>query len=175
MKCRFCGEELFPNYKGRLNNWKCPGCSRWLIGREIKEAIPVRESGARVEKNIKKEAKSNMVEPKEKLKVEDGWEEKVAGRISFDKVGMEIVGRITDIMPTQMPNAVVNSYTMVTDDGETMGFLGTTVLDRLIGHELNSLVKIKYLGVQKTGGGRNLKTFQVFVRKEEKEAEEPTE
>lgn len=96
-----------------------------------------------------------------------GWKEKVSGKISFDEVGMVVKGKITDVKLQQMMTGEVNSYTLVTEEGETMNFLGTTVLDRLIGHEEGSLVKIEYLGTTKTGSGRPLKNFKVEIWEEE--------
>lgn len=169
MKCRFCGEELFPNYKGRPNNWKCPGCSRWLIGKEIKEAIPVRESGARVEKNIKKEAKFNMDKRKE---AGGGWEETTPIKVNFEKKGQELIGRITSISDTELG---VKSYALQGEDNVMYSFLGTSVLDKVLSDELGSLVKIQYLGDDKTSKGFKVKLFKTFVWREEKEAEEVPE
>jgi len=95
------------------------------------------------------------------------WKEKVSGKISFDEVGQVVTGRITEIKVQQMLTGEVNSYALVTDEGETMSFLGTTVLDRLLGHELDSLVKIEYQGTTKTGSGRPLKNFKVEVWEDE--------
>lgn len=95
------------------------------------------------------------------------WKEKVAGKVTFDEVGMEVVGKITDIKPQKMATGEVNSYTLLTAEGETLSLLGTTVLDRLIGHELNSLVRITYLGKTKTGAGREMKNFKIEVWEEE--------
>lgn len=161
MKCRFCGEELFPNYKGRPNNWKCPKCSRWLIGRETRRTKPARKSGSVVENRNEKEALDKM-----------GWEEKSAGKVTFDKVNQELVGRITEIKPTELG---VNSFTLVdASDGELKSFLGTTVLDRVLANELNSVVKIVYLGTARTGRGFNVKQFRVLIWKEEEGEEAPT-
>lgn len=118
--------------------------------------MPGRESGTQVETNNRKETKENM------------WNEKVSGKINFDEVGQELVGTITEVTSVQMQGGKVNSYTMVTEEGETINFLGTTVLDRLIGHELQSMVKIKYLGITKTASQRNLKNFQVHIWEEDK-------
>jgi hypothetical protein len=172
VKCFYDGAELFPNYKGRRDSWKCPVCKRWFVGKETDWKWKETELAREV-------SKQKVGKISEERRTEHVWEEKVAGKINFDKVGMEVLGRITDITQVQMPNAKVNSYTMVLDSGETVSFLGTTVLDRLVGHELNSLVKIKYLGLVKTGGARNLKTFQVHIWRDDAivpdEAEVPVE
>ena len=178
MKCPVCGSELFPNYKARTNNWKCPNCKRWFIsgksekiartkkrekGKARKEALPGRESGNTGRRNKRKECNENMA-----------WKEKVAGKISFEEVGQEIIGKITDIKDQPMPGGTsVNAYTMVTEEGELINFLGTTVLDRLIGHEEGSLVKIRYLGMTKTGSNRNLKNFHVEIWEESEEPVSP--
>jgi len=176
MKCPFDGTELFPYYKGRVNSWKCSSCSRWFVGKRVR----MKEDGAPTVIGAKTGREKMTCLSKSYGGQKEGdetmsWEEKVAGKVNFNQVGKELIGRITEVKPVKMPNAVINSYTMVTEDGETVSFLGTTVLDRLIGNELSSLVKIEYLGIVPTGGGRKLKNFRVQVwrepPKEEKEVE----
>lgn len=99
------------------------------------------------------------------------WEEKTPEKITFDTPGMEVIGRITDIKPTELK---VNSYTLLNDEGDLVSFLGTTVLDRVLSTELNSRVKIVYTGEARTGRGYKVKQFRIFTWKEGA-IEEPTE
>jgi hypothetical protein len=102
--------------------------------------------------------------PKRKRRRKMSWDEKISGKISFEKEGMEVVGKVTDIKSTDLG---VNSYSLTDEDGDLVSFLGTTVLDRLLSTELNSLVKIIYTGEVRTGRGFKVKQFRVFIWKDE--------
>ncbi len=93
-----------------------------------------------------------------------GWKERTPTKVTFNKEGMEIEGRLSNISPTQLG---VNSYTLITGEDELLSFLGTAVLDRILSKELNSLIKIKYLGEVKTGKGFKVKQFEVHVWEDE--------
>lgn len=99
-----------------------------------------------------------------------GWEEKTPEKVTFDKEGMELIGRIVSITPTELK---VNSYKLVEEEGRIKSFLGTTVLDGVLSNELGSLVKIVYMGSSKTGSGFQVKNFRVFVDRDA--SEEPIE
>lgn len=109
-----------------------------------------------------------------------GWKQKSAQKLNFGetgdkdsrkvKVGDELTGRILDASETNLDGNPHN-YTMETEGG-LITFLGTASLDRLIKDEVGNLVKIKYLGDVKSGGGFMVKQFDVAVWDEdEPEAE----
>lgn len=115
-------------------------------------------SEQKVEKNEKKEAITKM-----------GWDEKTPIKVNFTEKDQELIGKIIAISPTELG---VNSYTLEGEGGEIYSFLGTAVLDKVLSDELNSLVKIQYLGEDKTSKGFKVKLFRTYVWREDKEAEE---
>jgi hypothetical protein len=48
-------------------------------------------------------------------------------------------------------------------EGECVTFLGTTILDKFLSTEVGNLVKIEYMGEDKTRSSRTIKMFRVFV------------
>lgn len=153
--CPFCGGDLFPGYKGRENSYKCVKCHRWVVG-ELKKEESAGLKNSTVGRGIIKKEEKGMSNGE--------WEEKVAGKVTFDKEGMEIIGRITDIKDTELG---VKSYSLLDDEGNLLSFLGTTVLDRCLSTELNSRVRIIYTGQVRTGRGFQVKQFRIFTWKEE--------
>jgi len=91
-----------------------------------------------------------------------GWKEIMTEKISFEEVGMEVIGRVMAKGEAQMTSGTVGTYILQTADGE-VSFLGTTQLDRaLAGVQLGELVRIIYQGQVKTTQGRRMKTFQIL-------------
>jgi hypothetical protein len=92
-----------------------------------------------------------------------GFKEKLAEKISFDVVGMVVVGKLVSMSHNETLNC--NMYVLQpldTPEGETVTFLGTTVLDKFLSTEIGNLVKIEYTGTDKTRGGRTIKMFRVW-------------
>ena len=92
------------------------------------------------------------------------FKEKLAEKISFAEKGMIVVGKL--VAMSHNDTLSCNQYTLQpldTPDGECVTFLGTTVLDKFLASEIGSLVKIEYLGEDKTRSGRRIKMFRVFV------------
>ena len=99
-----------------------------------------------------------------------GWKEKTAEKISFSDKGMVITGKIVSV--GDAGRLEVKTYTMDTDDG-LITFLGNTVLDKVLPDELGQLVRIEYLGDQKSSGGYNVKQFKVEVWSDDESEDEP--
>ena len=95
------------------------------------------------------------------------WVKKETNRITFDTPKV-VTGTIISVEPTRFD---VNGYKIQLKDGSVMSFLGTAVLDQLIGNEEGNLVKIEYLGEERLDQGRRLKRFNVEVWREEENAE----
>ena len=91
------------------------------------------------------------------------WKTKSPRKITFDGAmeGQELIGKLDAV--GQAGSLDVHSYTMTTEDGEIVSFLGNTVLDQVLGDEEGSLVKIKYLGTAKSRAGFDVKQFEVAV------------
>jgi len=92
-----------------------------------------------------------------------GFKEKLAEKISFNVVGMVVVGKLVSMTHNETLNC--NMYVLQpldTPDGETVTFLGTTVLDKFLSTEIGNVVKIEYTGTDKTRGGRTIKMFRVW-------------
>jgi len=92
------------------------------------------------------------------------FKEKLAEKISFNEKGQILVGILKAM--SQNETLHCNQYVLQpldTPDGECVTFLGTTVLDKFLSTEIGNLVKIEYLGEDKTRGGRRIKMFRVFV------------
>jgi hypothetical protein len=96
-----------------------------------------------------------------------GWKEKTPTKITFDEsmLDQELVGKVTTVGRAGRLN--VNTYTMLTEEGDLISFLGNTVLDKVLSDELGSLVSIKYTGDVKTSGGFKVKQFEVKVWEED--------
>lgn len=101
------------------------------------------------------------------------WKEKTPRKLSFGtdiKEGTAIVGTIESCQPAG--ELGVNTYTMMTQAegdkaGELIGFLGNTMLDKVLPTELGNLVRIKYLGKVRTSAKREVMQFKVDVWEDE--------
>ena len=101
-----------------------------------------------------------------------GWKKKSAQKVNFGETGdpggrkvakgEALVGKIVGVEETTMDGHPHN-YTMEDENGDLLTFLGTAALDRLIKDEEGSLVKLTYLGDVKSGGGFNVKQFDVEI------------
>jgi len=108
------------------------------------------------------------------------WEEKSATKVNFGdtgdkdsrkvKIGQTLEGRILSAEETTLDGRPHN-YTLDEGDGKLVTFLGTASLDRLLKDEVGQLVRVKYLGDVKSGGGFMVKQFAVSVYRDH-EAEE---
>lgn len=95
-----------------------------------------------------------------------GYKEKTGTMITFDTDGMIIEGTLVEILPSGFVNdngVSVISYLVLQKNGKLVQFLGTTMLERLLSDELNSKVRITYLGEAKSSKGRTFKNFKIEV------------
>lgn len=91
-----------------------------------------------------------------------GWKQKNPVKIEFSEEGMVVEGKIVAVQ--HLESLKVNSYTLESADGSGLvTFLGNTVLDKTINDELDSVVRIEYLGEEKTSGGFKVKQFNVNI------------
>ena len=106
------------------------------------------------------------------------WKEKTPRKLSFGtdiKEGDAIVGTIESC---QKAGALdVNTYTIATQaegdkPSELIGFLGNTMLDKVLPNEIGNLVRIKYLGKVRTAAKREVMQFRVDVWEDDDSADE---
>lgn len=84
----------------------------------------------------------------------------------FEEVGDFIEGQLLHVSTIKMSNGTVGSYKILTPDGAEMKFNGTVTLDEKLREvPVNTMVKITYIGDERTGSNRKLRQFRVQRQK----------
>lgn len=102
-----------------------------------------------------------------------GWKEKTPKKVTFGediKIGQSLTGRIDSC--TDAGSLGVKGYTMTTEDGEFISFLGNTILDKVLPNEVGNLVKLTYKGRMKTSNGFTVMQFDVAVWEEDSQEQD---
>jgi len=82
----------------------------------------------------------------------------------FEKPGDELEGTLYHVDEVLMDTGPVKRYTVVTEDGEPLSFLGSSNLDvSLAPIEMGTQVLIRFVEVRTSSRNRNVKAFDVFT------------
>ena len=94
------------------------------------------------------------------------FREVTAEFVTFTVPGMSYEGTLLNKMTTLVgtPQKEVGKYTIVTDDGEPLAFLGGAILDEAFALiEVGQYVRVTYDREEMKAGGHRLKHFKVEV------------
>lgn len=97
---------------------------------------------------------------------DEGWEESTSGDFfTFEKEGDTVEGRLVAIETVEFEGREVPRYVLDGDNGK-VAFLGSTILDRLIGDiVLGTVLRVRYEGPLRSRKGRQVKDFRLWVKK----------
>jgi hypothetical protein len=82
-----------------------------------------------------------------------------------EEVGETLEGILTNIVPNRGRYKNRNMY-LIAKDGEIIGIMGTTILDRILPELVGKRIKIEYSGVGISKNQVEYKLFDVYVDKD---------
>lgn len=103
-----------------------------------------------------------------------GFKDITPTKHTFDKKGEVLTGRILSVGRAEALD--VNTYSMLCEDGKgnetPISFLGTTVLDKVLGDKEGQIVRLTYLGEEMSASKRKVKQFKIEVYEADPEPED---